>query len=603
MVTQNFTTELQNVNLLNIVPDPNQPRKFFDQEAQDELTESIRSNGVLQPILIRPTKNKDQYMIVVGERRYRSSVALNKEIPERNTIPAVIKTISDEETLELQLIENLQRKDVHPMEEAVSFASLHSFKKWTVAEIAGRIGKPEYFIRQRLKLNSLTQSFQTAFFHNNITYKIALKIATMPVEQQEDFFNEKMASKTLERNKIVEIDAYDFVKYNGILSEAKFDLTDESLLPEMGACTDCIFNTSCAQLFPEEIEKARCTNIGCFKNKQAIDFARKLTIAKEDPLIFLANRNNGSALCKQLKKEGHQFLEPYNDFEVVHKPELISWDEFYEDHYDEDEEMETGAKEYFIELKNEFAKEEAEYQKELEEYNKKIASGKLHKVFWVENFSSTGTFDYVKLKSKAKAGAAADPDAPVDVKEEIERLKGKELRNKELDAEKVHAKIIHALADAPVLMAPGKSDLSDDTTLFTDLFKKLIAFFFIDHSPLAHDKKFLNKLGLKELPYFSSNRKYVNEYFATLDELTLVELEFLITKIIFESYKAHLPFRTGGHAIALIAERYLPKENIAAFVNTQTEVATKREAKVNARLEELQKQLPSKKKKAKATTE
>lgn len=600
MVTQNFTTELQNVNLLNIVPDPNQPRKFFDQEAQDELTESIRSNGVLQPILVRPTKNKDQYMIVVGERRYRSSIALNKEIPERNTIPAVIKTISDEETLELQLIENLQRKDVHPMEEAVSFASLHSFKKWTVTEIAGRIGKPEYFIRQRLKLNSLTQSFQTAFFHNNITYKVALKIATMPVEQQEDFFEEKMANKTLERNKIVTIDDWDFSKYNGILGEANFDLTDESLVPKMGACTNCIFNTACAQLFPEEIEKARCTNIGCFKNKQAIDFANKLTIAKEDPLIFLVTSTHNGPLYKQLKKEGHQFLESYNDFELVRKPEPTSWDEFYEDHYDEDEEMETGAKEYFIELKNEFAAEEVKYRKALEEYSTKIASGKLSKIFWVEGYSNTGTFDYVKLKSKTKAGNPDGNDGPVDVKEEIERLKTRELRSKEIDSEKIHAKIIHALADAPLMVEPAKDGLHDGTGSFTDLFKMLLAFYFIDNSSLRYDKKFLNKLGLKELAYYPT-RKNVDDYFTSLAKLNLEQLEFLMNKVIFESYKTDLPFRSGGYAISLIAERYLPKETIAAFVNTQSEVATKREAKVNARLEELQKQIPAKKKKAKAT--
>ncbi|MBK7885509.1 MAG: ParB/RepB/Spo0J family partition protein [Chitinophagaceae bacterium] len=99
-----------------------------------ELVESIKTNGVLQPILVRP-KGKG-YMLVCGERRYRATKEAGL-----TEVPAVIREMTDDEALEAQIIENLQRKDVHPMEEAVAFNSLIENKKYSVIEVAARVGK------------------------------------------------------------------------------------------------------------------------------------------------------------------------------------------------------------------------------------------------------------------------------------------------------------------------------------------------------------------------------------------------------------------------------------------------------------------------------
>ena len=103
------------IEISRIIPDPDQPRRFFDETALQELTESVKVNGVIQPIMLRPNGDVG-YMVVCGERRYRASIAAGL-----TELPAVVRAFPHEQALELQLIENLQRKDVHPMEEAVAF--------------------------------------------------------------------------------------------------------------------------------------------------------------------------------------------------------------------------------------------------------------------------------------------------------------------------------------------------------------------------------------------------------------------------------------------------------------------------------------------------
>lgn len=130
--------QFQQIPLKDITPDPNQPRKFYDEQSMQDLTDSVRESGVLQPILVRKKAKGKGYLLVCGERRYRASVAVQTAFKTRDTIPAVIRELSDEEALQLQIVENLQRKDVHPMEEAVGFKSFIEGKNWSFEEIAKR---------------------------------------------------------------------------------------------------------------------------------------------------------------------------------------------------------------------------------------------------------------------------------------------------------------------------------------------------------------------------------------------------------------------------------------------------------------------------------
>lgn len=122
------------VKLSDIRKNPYQPRVEFDSEKLEELADSIGTHGVLQPIILR--KSVKGYDIVVGERRFRAS-----KIAGRETIPAIVKELSDNDMMELAIIENLQREDLNPLEEAMSYRQLMEKRSLTQAEVAERLGK------------------------------------------------------------------------------------------------------------------------------------------------------------------------------------------------------------------------------------------------------------------------------------------------------------------------------------------------------------------------------------------------------------------------------------------------------------------------------
>ena len=134
------------VALANIQPSGFNPRKRFDETSLYELAESIKRQGVLQPITVRPVDGTDRYGIVFGERRYRASV-----IAGRDEIPAIVSELSDEEAEEMAITENLQRKDVTPVEEAAAYQRLIESGRHTVQTLAVLFGKNENYIRTRLK--------------------------------------------------------------------------------------------------------------------------------------------------------------------------------------------------------------------------------------------------------------------------------------------------------------------------------------------------------------------------------------------------------------------------------------------------------------------
>ena len=138
------------VALANIQPSGFNPRKRFDETSLYELAESIKRQGVLQPITVRPVDGTDRYGIVFGERRYRASV-----IAGRDEIPAIVSELSDEEAEEMAITENLQRKDVTPVEEAAAYQRLIESGRHTVQTLAVLFGKNENYIRTRLKFTAL----------------------------------------------------------------------------------------------------------------------------------------------------------------------------------------------------------------------------------------------------------------------------------------------------------------------------------------------------------------------------------------------------------------------------------------------------------------
>ena len=141
----NTATEYRNLPLAVLTESATNPRRIFEDSALKELAESIRSQGVLSPLLVRPLTDQS-FEIVAGARRYRAA-----QMAEAPTVPVRIVNLTDAEALEAQLIENLQRRDVHPLEEAQGFKALLNLEdpKYSIEQIAAKVGKSACILRRQ----------------------------------------------------------------------------------------------------------------------------------------------------------------------------------------------------------------------------------------------------------------------------------------------------------------------------------------------------------------------------------------------------------------------------------------------------------------------
>lgn len=176
----NLTAELR---LSEIEPNKDQPRIHFDEESLQELAESISTHGLLQPIVVRPMIG-GTYQIVAGERRWRAC-----RIAGINTVPVIIKSLDDKETMELALIENLQRMDLNPVEESKGYARLLKEFELTQDEVAERVGKSRSAVTNALRLLNLPDDMLNALAEGKISagHARTLLSFTDTVLQQEAF--------------------------------------------------------------------------------------------------------------------------------------------------------------------------------------------------------------------------------------------------------------------------------------------------------------------------------------------------------------------------------------------------------------------------------
>ncbi len=166
-----------NIDINRIVPNPRQPRADFPPEALTELADSIKSQGIIEPILARPKNGK--YEIVAGERRFRAAKKAGL-----NLIPAIVKEFTDEESLELALVENLQREDLNPMEEAEAYAKLTGEFKMTQADIAKKVGKDRSTVSNMIRLMELPREIQASIRRKQISVGHARPILALSTDSE-----------------------------------------------------------------------------------------------------------------------------------------------------------------------------------------------------------------------------------------------------------------------------------------------------------------------------------------------------------------------------------------------------------------------------------
>ncbi len=164
---------VRQIPLAQIDVNPDQPRKTFTESDLADLAASIREKGVLTPILLRTVKNRpNMYEIVAGERRYRAS-----KMAGLAEIPAIIKNLADDNAMEIALIENVQRENLNPIEEAAAYVNLMNKCKYTMDDVSRLIGKSESYIRNLIRLNALPASVKKMVEQGEISASHARAIA------------------------------------------------------------------------------------------------------------------------------------------------------------------------------------------------------------------------------------------------------------------------------------------------------------------------------------------------------------------------------------------------------------------------------------------
>src|SRR6266850_8245933 len=283
--------EYLTIPIVDLTESSTNPRKVFDEEQLEELAGSIRSKGVLSPLLVRRTNG--HFEIITGARRYRAAQRAGLD-----EIPVRIGVFTDEEALEIQIIENIQRTDVHPFEEAQGFRALldRQGADYSIEKIAAKTGKAASFIAKRLKLLDLTQPAADAFTAGHIGVEHALLIAKLAPEMQEKAlahcFDGYYAANDADRSLVPVSRLQAWIAQNIYLSlkSVPFSKDEETLVPEAGSCANCPKRTGFNALLFSEVREDSCVDATCFNRKLDAHIAQRVT--KMPNLVMISQNYN-----------------------------------------------------------------------------------------------------------------------------------------------------------------------------------------------------------------------------------------------------------------------------------------------------------------------
>jgi ParB family chromosome partitioning protein len=301
-------TEYRDLPLAMLTESTTNPRRIFEENALKELAETVRDKGVLSPLLVRPLTERS-FEIVFGARRYRAA-----QLAEVATVPVRIKQMSDAEVLEAQLIENLQRRDVHPLEEAEGYKRLLDLEepKYSIEQIAAKVGKSPVYIAQRLKLTELCEAVVEAFYRSDIGVGHALMLAKLPADLQQqglsacfkEVYNEGGDKPARILLPVRSLRFWIETNVLLLLKDAPFDKRNAHLVAIAGSCVDCPSRTGHNKLLFADLGKQdACTNPSCYDAKVKAHIAA--TVAAKPKLVqistFQGQQREGSPVLPRNK--------------------------------------------------------------------------------------------------------------------------------------------------------------------------------------------------------------------------------------------------------------------------------------------------------------
>lgn len=204
----NMNKDIVNIKIDNIFPNTYQPRKFFNEDALAELSQSIKEYGIIQPITVR--RMGEKFELVAGERRWRAA-----RMAEFEVVPCNIIDITDTQSAEIALLENLQREDLNFIEEAEAYFNLINDHKFTQEELARRMGKRQSTVANKLRLLKLSNSVRVLCLENRLTERHARALLSLPSEELQLKVVQKIIKNSLNVKKTEELINSELLKLAG----------------------------------------------------------------------------------------------------------------------------------------------------------------------------------------------------------------------------------------------------------------------------------------------------------------------------------------------------------------------------------------------------
>lgn len=539
-ISQTAVKNIVSVALADLQPSNYNPRKNFDEKSLAELADSIRQQGVLQAIGVRPIA-ENRFEIVFGERRYRAS-----QIAGLEEIPAVILDISDETAEEMAVTENLQRKDVTPIEEANAYQKLIESGRHDVQSLAVQFGKNESYIRTRLKFVSLIPEIAQLLEQDELTISVATEICRYGEDIQHDIYEKHLKEGVLYNSwrgmKASEVAKNIERSYTTDLKRYFFDKT---------VCLSCPHNTNNMMLFCEEGSCGNCANRKCLEEMSASYLAEKaVQLMEQRPFALLCRDFYGcnEKVVEQLVASGFEVeklsVRPADYPEEPEAPDM--------EDYENDEEYAEAYKEYEKEL--------SEYKEECEDVNRRSEAGEI--TLYVTIGHNDISLCYVEnAEVQAVAGEAKDA-----VVSPIEKLEKQDKRNKEIAQEKTVEDTKKQILE--VDMTETKFGADED---------RMIYFFMLPFLRREH----FEAMGIetKETYYYLNDEDKMNIIAnLTAKQKAIIRRDFLVSN--FKN-------ASGSNATASLlldfAKKHMP-DQLADIQNGHNEVYEKRHLRIEEKI-------------------
>lgn len=541
------------IETIQIVSSPLNPRKVVDQNSIIELAESIKSIGLLQPVTIRPKiidnsmPENNVYELVLGSRRL-AATRLNGE----EHIKAIIKDMNDDEVLEAMIIENLQRKDIEPLDEAKAFNEL-LLKGISYVDIAAKVGKSPEFVKLRIKLNYLIPEFQTMLTDNKLSLSAAFELCKVINEIQEAIYSQHYADgieEIQDWNKLTIAELKEKLSKQFIpLASADFSLSE---------CVGCNYNTSGPYSLFSEYNGNNCTNISCFQTKKQAHIIAtiKENIANDIPIMCKASAEKTISQLKELGVE-EPILYLSSKYDLSLYPETDNDDE-------------------------------------INNYDAQSVAFGYTRAFTVGMIKDKNKYLYFKLKDVVEETTTevekVPENVPVAVKEaikeeqnEVEKLQKKDKRNSELRDEKI-------IADTKKLLID--SDYRDiDKTLFdyeVDIFVGCVLFLCsntkIKEITAKFDKKLSYLENIANMPAVDKNiirRCYIKQLLVSATVDSNKDLQEMLKAISLGFYTEKYNAIEAQHEEKYLEQKKRINARIAV-INNEDKPAKKKDSKVKA---------------------